>query len=234
VGTYKYRSLASQLAVLATGVAAQQSRHFRTALGGSNRELQSAVLAAATAVLTGGSDLVSPNLEDVPAFIRKAILDPKRRRGRFDVQLELEIARRFAIRTDRMAQRCLDLARLALKASPGETVRRFLGRIGRSYMAGLFPESVIMCRAVLEQAVLEKFQREGKPPPQPPRGKSEVGARLARAEELGWITRKQRREAWDIHIRGSKAVHQDPELTTDVLGTIAATVAILDALYLGA
>jgi hypothetical protein len=68
---YRYRSLASQLAVVATGVAAQQRRHFRTALGGIN--LLSAVRAAVEAVLDGGTTLVAERLDDIPEMFRKGI-----------------------------------------------------------------------------------------------------------------------------------------------------------------
>jgi hypothetical protein len=230
VSPYRYRSLAAELAVTATGVATQQSRHFRTALGGDSKEMLAAVRAATRAVMAGGSDLVTTRLDDLPDMVRRGILDKKRRRGRLDVQIELEIARRFALRTDEMAHRCIELARLSLKVSPGEGSARFLSRVGRSYIAGLFPESIVMCRAALEQAVLERFRRTKKPLPNSD-GSSEMKARLNRSEDLGWLTRRQRDDAWKIWLRGNKAIHEDPHLTADAFGTIVATMAILDALH---
>lgn len=230
MGVYRHPSLASHLNVVVTGIATQQSRHFRTVLGGASRELAAAVRAAVQAVLGGGTELLHLGLDDTSEWIRKGILEEHRRRGRFDVQLEVEIAQRFAVRTDHMAHRCIQLARLALTGSPGEPVRRFLSRVGRCYVVGLLPESVVMCRAVLEQAVLEKFQRNRKPLPAA-NGKSEMRARLRRAEDLGWISRREREDAWQVWLRGSKAVHEDPHLTTDVLGTITTTMSLLSTLY---
>jgi hypothetical protein len=224
---YRYRSLASQLKVTVDGVAAQQARHFR----GINKDIPAAIRAAIKAVMSSGTDLVSVRLENIPEVFRTGILDENRSRGRFDVQLEIEIVRDFTLRTDHMALRCLDLARLSLNVSPGEQARRFLSRVGRSYVLGLFPESVIMCRAALEQSVHERFQRSGKPFPKPATGKSEMRAGLARAAELRWVTKQQATGAWMIWQRGNKAVHYDPYVTVDVLGTIAETMVILDALH---
>lgn len=229
---YTYRSLTSHMAVTVRGVAVEQSRHFRTALGGDHRELLAGVRAATKAVLEGGSDLVAGGLDDLPAMIRGWILAESRTRGRLDVQLELEIARRFTLRTDIMAKRCLDLSRLALKVAPGPRARRFLGRVGRSYILGLNPEAIVMCRAALEQAVVERFERARKPlPPVTEKEKSAMRVRLRRAEELKWITTRQREDAWKVWLRGNKAIHNDPHLTTDAKGTIAMTMAILDALH---
>ncbi len=230
MSTYRYRSLASQLCVVADGVASQQSRHFRTTLGGSNTLILRAACAAAQVVLGESTTLVAKPLDGLPAMLREYILDEPRSRGRLDVQLELEVAKLFALRTDRMADRCLKLARLSLKVSPGERALRFLSRVGRSYVAGLQPETVVMCRAVLEQAVLERFGREKKALPRPD-GKSEMGARLSRAEDLGWITRGQRQEIWQVHLRGNKAVHENPDLTADALDTIEITMRMLGVLY---
>src|SRR4051794_21162463 len=106
---YRYRSLASQLAVVAAGVDAQQRKHFRTAVGGVN--LLKPVRQAVRAVLEGGSTLVAQRLADIPEMLRKGILDEDRPPGRLDVQLELEIATGFALHTDQMAKRCLELTR---------------------------------------------------------------------------------------------------------------------------
>lgn len=225
---YRYRSLASQLAVVVDGVAAQQRRHFRTAATGIN--LLKPVREAVRAILEGGTALVTQPLTELPEMFRKGILDEDRPLGRLDVQLELEMAERFVLHTDDMAKRCLQLARLALTVSPAEPVQKFLARAGRSYVTGLYPESVVMCRAVLENAIRDKFQRHKKALPTPS-GRSEMRTRLERAEEFGWLTRRQRTEAWEVHQRGNKAVHEDPHLTTDVFGTIEATLGLLDVLY---
>jgi hypothetical protein len=194
-------------------------------------ELHAAVVAMTRAVFHSGSGLLTVPLEGFPATLTKQFLAMKGPPGKLGAQVELEIARAFALHTDKMAERCLELARMALEISPGETVLRFLNRLGRCYIAGFFPESVVMCRAVLENAVLERFEREGKPLPVPAPGKSEMRARLARAEDHGWLTRKQRTEAWSIWERESKAAHHDPAVTTAVLDNIRTTVELLAILY---
>lgn len=227
---YRHRSLASQLKVVVDGVAIQQARHFRTALGGREKVLRRAVMGGVKAILDGGSDLVMAELEGLAESVRKGLLDKQRPAGRFNVQLELEIAKRYTLRTDLIAQRCIEVARLALTAIPGTPARRFLSRVGRTYMLGLYPESVIMCRAALEQAITEKYELEKKPFP-PPIGKSEIGARLAKAEDLGWLTRKEVNLAKTVLVRGNKAVHEDPTVTTDAIGTIETTLLLLKKLY---
>ncbi len=227
---YRYQSLASHLRVIVDGIASQQARHFHTLLG-PKIDVLGATRAASRAVLDGGTDLVSQPLEDFPDLVRRAILDDGRPRSRLDVQVELEIAKRFAVRTDEMADRCLALARLALRVSPGERSLRFLSRVGRSYVLGLFPESIVMCRASLEQAIREKYRQSGKALPAVASGKSEMRALLERAEAHGWLDRPQRSEAWDVWQRGSKTAHEDPSVTTDALGTITSTLHILGVLY---
>lgn len=232
MSSYRYRSLASQLKVTAAGVATQQARHFRTALGGDSRELLSAVREATRAVFGGGADLLTPSLDHLPALVREWILDQDRARGRLDVQLELEIAQLFALRTDAMARRCLELARLALTVTPGSSAQRFLSRVGRSYIAGFYPEAIIMCRSTIEQAVVDRFARARKPLPRADdKSKSDMRARLRKAEDLGWITRGQHNDAWQVWLRGNKTVHDDPNITTDVAGTIMLTLSVLSALH---
>jgi len=228
---YRYQSLATHLQVVIDGIASQQEKHFRNALGGDNPEILRATRAAAKTVLGGATSLVSPPLDGFPDIVRSAILEADRPRGRLDVQMELEVARRFVPRTVEMADRCLALARLALTVSPGEKAIQFLSRVGRCYVIGLFPESVVMCRASLENAVKEKYQRAGKPLPALPAGKSENQWLLERAEVHGWLTRRQRNDARDVYQRANKAVHEDPNITTDALGTIEITLRIVRALY---
>ena len=72
---YKYRSLAAELALTATGVAPQQSRHFRTALGGESRELLAAVRATTRAVMASDNDLAATRLDDLPAMLSRGILE---------------------------------------------------------------------------------------------------------------------------------------------------------------
>jgi hypothetical protein len=226
-------SLASQLEATTNEFGKRQSEHFRTALGDGavGEQAVAAVLEMARGLLSAGSTMVRVPLDSFAESLTRQILERPSSPGRLSAQVELEIARIFVVHTDEMAERCLELARIALQISPGEPVLQFLNRLGRCYIAGFFPESVVMCRAVLENAVVEKFARERKPLPIPGPGKSEMRARLNRAEEHGWLTRKQRDDAWAIWERGSKAAHRDPHVTKAVLDTIKTTVTLLGLLY---
>lgn len=56
-------------------------------------------------------------------------------------------------------------------------------------------------------------------------------ARLGRAEDHQWITRKQSNDAMSIWERGSKAAHRDPYVTRAVLDTIRTTMELMRILY---
>jgi hypothetical protein len=150
---------------------------------------------------------------------------------RLHAHVELEIARSFTLATDEMAKRCLELARIALPHPPGDAVNRFLQRLGRCYIVGFFPECVIICRAVLEKALLEKFERERKRLPPVPPGRSEMVARLSKAVDLGWFSRQQLSDGRTINERGNKAVHEGPHMVADAFDTIQLTLGLLRALY---
>ena len=146
-------------------------------------------------------------------------------------RLQIDVAWEYANHTDSMARRCLEVTDHVLKRQPREAVLRFLRRVSRCYVAGFYPEAIILCRAVLENALREKYERAGKPLPAPRPGQSEMGARLAKAEDYDWLTRHDRNDAWTIWKRGSKAVHEDPTVTSAAMDTIQKTISVLIALY---
>jgi hypothetical protein len=217
------------LAVVVAGVDAKQRRHFRTAMTGL--DLSKEIRSAVTAVLDSGTSLTKGNLPPNAEMFRSGILDTARRRGRLHVQIEVELAKRYTLKTVAMADRCLFLARLAIEHRASEQVTRFLSRVARCYVLGLYPESIVMCRAVLERSLAAKFLRAKKALPAVAAGKSQARANLARAEDWGWLTRKDVTEAWEVHQRGSKAVHEDPNLTADVAGTIQTAMRLVALLY---
>jgi hypothetical protein len=169
--------------------------------------------------------------EQMAGLLAERLLKPTRKPGRLRGWLELAIAQSFSLHTDEMSERCLALARIALPQRPGPAVNRYLQRLGRCYVAGFDPETVIVCRAVLENAVNDKFHREHKPVPIPSAGRSEMRAKLIKAEDLGWLTRREHEDAWAVWDRGSTAAHRDPQVTTAVLETIETTIRLLNTLY---
>jgi hypothetical protein len=147
--------------------------------------------------------------------------------------LRLTLARKYLPATDRMAERCVELTRLVIRATPNRWVSRFLTRVARCYIAGFTNECIVVCRAVLENAVTERFVRAGVPVPGTDAGKSPMRVRLDAAKMLTWLSAGGTVDAWTVWTRGNKAVHDDPELVNQTLETIRLTMRVLDELYAG-
>jgi hypothetical protein len=146
-------------------------------------------------------------------------------------RIEIEVAREFSLGTMGMAERCLDLTRILAAAQPNESVMRFLRRLSKCYIAGFQPECVVLCRAVLANAVTETFGRKKVPEPADSGGNSTMKMKVDAAHRFGWLSKNAADEAMMIWRRGSKAIHDDPEATRDVRATIAATTSVLTKLY---
>jgi len=146
-------------------------------------------------------------------------------------RLQIEVARRFVGSTTKMAERCLDLARLVMKERPGKTVLPFLRRLARCYVSGFHAECIMLCRAVVENAVVDKFAREKIPLPATPEGRSPMTIRFRAARMLGWMSDRTVNAAETVWHRGSKAVHHDPHATVQILETIQMTMGVLERLY---
>jgi len=225
-------SLASYLSSAARQVEKRQLAHFRTAVGDQAGELLvPAVQEMTRGILRSGHEMVWEPRDDVAGRLMRQLLEDRGPPRRLAAHVELEIAKAFTLATDEMAQRCFELARLALPKPPGEAVARYLQRLGRCYVAGFFPECIVICRAVLEKALLERFERERKPLPPVPPGKSEMLARLSKAVDLGWLSRQQLNDGRTVNERGNKAVHEGPHMVADALDTIRLTLGLLRALY---
>lgn len=136
-------------------------------------------------------------------------------------KVEILLAWRFATVTDEMASRCLELAELLIREHPGERVLRFLRRLGRCYVVGLFPESIIMCRGVLESVVDEAIQIAGIA------SDGKMRSRLDTLVSTGNLTVTARNNAWIVWQRGNTAIHNDPEAVGQPLETITMTIGVL-------
>jgi|GEM_PF-2823033 len=128
-------------------------------------------------------------------------------------------------------KRCLDLAHLVLSAQPSTAVQKYLNRLGRCYVMGLLQECVILSRAVLENAVRELIVREEGAEKQTFKNKSTMKERLDAAEGARLISPAARRDAGVVWKRGNTAIHNDPDATQDVLGTIRMTMRVLEEIY---
>lgn len=146
-------------------------------------------------------------------------------------KIEIEIAHELTGEMYEMAGRCFDLAKLVLHTRPNATVMRFLQRLARCYVAGFLPECVMLCRAVMENAVTEAFSRKSLPLPQDEDGRSTMRQKLDAAVKFKLLTTGRRKDAELVWTRGNKAVHHDPLATKDVYGTIEITFGILQELY---
>jgi hypothetical protein len=149
----------------------------------------------------------------------------------FDQAIEMSVYESVMERLEGSRERCLQLASLVLSTRPSEPVERYLGRLSACYISGLLPECVILCRALLENAVSDVFQRHGIPLPQNEEGVSAMHTRLKAAHMLGWLSADGLAGAKTIWLRGNKAVHQDPDATRDVFGTVVLTGNVLSELY---
>lgn len=145
--------------------------------------------------------------------------------------IQIVLAFRFCTDVVQRSARCLELTEYVLQAKPAEPVLKYLRRLTRCYIEGALPECVMLCRAVLENALLERFKRSAVPVPANSAGKSEMAVRLSFARKANWISAQSETDAWAVWQRGSKAVHNDPEVTKDVLGTLRLTMNVVSQLY---
>lgn len=148
-------------------------------------------------------------------------------------RLEIDVAWEFCVETRAMARRSLDLAKLVVAAQPNSSVMRFLRRLTRCYIAGFFPECVILCRGVLENALIDAFASKGIPLPATKEGDSSMQTRINSACRLSLLSQQGGSAARLIWSRGNAAVHKDPEATQAVLETISLTAEVLNELYVG-
>jgi hypothetical protein len=146
-------------------------------------------------------------------------------------RLQIIAARRFSTNTAQIADRYLQLTREVLLTKPGPTVIKYLHRISRCYLVGFDTECVVLCRAVIENGVKDAFARKGIPLPEDESGRSPMRTRLDAAQRFLGLSSEKKKDADWIWKRGNKAVHDDPDATTDVIGTIRMTIGVLQELY---
>ncbi len=184
-------------------------------------------------LLKGATDLTVP-LEQAPSPLPWSTVRLLGRKSKLHVQIkqgiELSIARELADVAS-MSDRLQHLLDWLLERAPNETTLRFLRRMARCYIAGFDPETLVMCRAVLENAVKDVIDTHKVPVPPTPAGKSEMRTRLNALTAARRLTSAQSKDALAIWTRGSKAAHEDPHATTQVFETVTSTLGILERLY---
>lgn len=139
-------------------------------------------------------------------------------------KIQIELARRLLPDLDVGARRCAELAERVLHASPPASVKKYLRRLSRCYIAGFDAEAIMICRAVLENTVSETCARHSVHEDLTMRQK----LRMARSRR--WISASDEEDALTVWMRGNKAIHDDPDVVRDVLGTITLTLRVANAL----
>jgi hypothetical protein len=142
-------------------------------------------------------------------------------------RLQITIALKMAPRSAEMADRCLDATRALIVAKPGTRVLKYVRRLTSCYIAGFFPECVVLARAVVERALKDTFERTRKPLPAVERGQSALKALIDEAQRSGWLSEEAGAAADQIRHRGNKAVHDDPELVADVRDTVHGAILVI-------
>jgi hypothetical protein len=145
--------------------------------------------------------------------------------------LQISLARELIPDTEAMAHRCIDITREVLFREPNESVRRFVARLTRCFVAGYLPECVMLCRAVLENAVTELSTALKLKAIPNKDGFIGMSSRLDALLQAGRLDDKSRQQAQIVWKRGNTAVHKDPLAVSEVTETVDMTMRILGDLY---
>lgn len=142
-------------------------------------------------------------------------------------RLQIDLAWKIAPRTAAMADRCLDITRVIFDSEPGERVLKYVRRLTSCYVAGFFPECVVLARAVVERALKDTFERKRVPLPATTSGASAMKRLIDEAYRHGWLGRAAQKAAHTVRLRGNKAVHEDPELVEEVRDTVHGAIDVI-------
>jgi hypothetical protein len=126
------------------------------------------------------------------------------------------------------ASRILRLYRLVLCSAPSKPTQQFLGRLSRCFIWGFDPECVILCRAVVDRAFKDAITDKICENHLGERERYDLSDRIEAARKEGLIDDEIKNKAYTVRIRGNKAVHEQPNITKDVWGTICDTLAVLE------
>lgn len=161
--------------------------------------------------------------------LRRLVNQPDMRSGILE-ELQIELAWEHAPTTRSKAERLLEITAEVLPRQPDELVLKYLQRLIGCYVAGLFPESLMVCGAVLEQEIKATFKRKRIPLPVTPKGKSPMNTRIAAAHTFGWLTSEGKKRAVEVWERRNKTTHEDPLLVKQAAETVRLTILVLQEL----
>lgn len=109
-------------------------------------------------------------------------------------------------------------------------VKDFLQLVMRSYLWGFDTESVILCRSAMENAIESKVTYDmcekylGRP------GGYTLEDRIAVAKQKGILNDEIAKIATSIRHRGNIALHEDPNATKNIYGTITDTIRVISVI----
>jgi hypothetical protein len=147
-------------------------------------------------------------------------------------RLYIDLAWNAIDKIDEGTQRIFKLYTLALKTRLCPATQKFLARLGRCYVWGFDSECVILCRAILDTAFRDAVKPEicEKHFGRNREYDFTLNDKIWAAQKEGIIDEKTKDLAIQVKERGVKAVHYQPDITTDVFGTIRDTITVVEKL----
>jgi len=146
-------------------------------------------------------------------------------------QLELHLVSGFLPRIENGAIKLISLFRVLSYLESftlNKSVLDFLRLVIRNYVWGFDTECVILCRSAMEMAIRERISDEmcekhlGNR-----RGQYTLVDRIAVAGKENLLSDKEVKVAHSIRERGNTALHKDPGVTKDIIGTIKMTTVLI-------
>lgn len=170
----------------------------------------------------------------------------------FDEQLlkvlfQFELAYDATSELPEAAERIRTLLEFAVEVAPGPVAQRYLARVARCFTWGYEAETLILCRSVLEQILVDEvpdadvisafdWKDEAFPPDRRKvLAKRDpfffaMGDRIHAARVMGKLTEEEVQSAKIIRDRGDKALHDPPSSGVDVAGTVRALTQLIGKL----
>ena len=148
-------------------------------------------------------------------------------------QIRFDIARAHVQDLEAEARRTVDLLRILVETQPSERARSYLARVSRCYIAGLDPECLIMCRAVLDAAFEDRVSDSDVKKHVPIRRRRRnipLSDRIAAAQTMGIIDPHLATVARRLKDAGNDALHNVPVPTVSVLDAVRDTARLLQVI----
>ena len=148
-------------------------------------------------------------------------------------QLRIDLLRRELDNLEAKTSRLSDVLAVLIESPPSERARAYLQRVSRCYLNGLEPETVIMCRAVLDAAFEDRISESlvWTHVPRNHAGQTAVLAdRITAAQRSGIISPEMAASARAVKDAANQAVHGIPLATLPPLEAVRVTATVLGAI----